>query len=120
MADNLDALHSRELAHHMTIRYGKQDVSSLPLGQKVKLKVIGYAYDKDGLQTVHVKVLDNKVQSENEYPHVTVSHGANKKPVESNALMVVRDGGLQLDGPTLNGTVGYYLRGKNANHFYTD
>jgi len=117
MADNMDALHSKEVAHHMTLRFGKQDVSSLPLGQKVKLKVVGYAYDDSGLQAVHVEV-DEKLEVANEYPHVTVSHSANRKAKESNALLEDTEGGLKVDGPVLTGTVGYYLR-SNATHFCT-
>ncbi len=118
VADKMDELHCYEKAHHMTIKFGKQDVSCLPLGQEVKLKVVGYAYNK-GVQAVHVQVDHPNLEVSNAFPHVTVSHSTHGKPKDSNPLLEETQGGLKLDGPVLTGTVGYYLKGKNTTHFYT-
>jgi hypothetical protein len=116
-SDKFNPLHSVEKAHHMTIRFGKQDVAALPLGQTVKLKVVGYAYN-EGVQAVHVQVEDATLDIANTFPHVTVSHSSQGKPKDSNPLLESTEGGLKVDGPVLFGTVGYYLR-SNAAHFVT-
>ena len=112
-------------SHHMTIRFGRHDVSELPIGMPVKMTVSGFAQNKD-LQTVKVVPFQEDIGTTSkirtifsypEIPHVTVSHTRQGRPKDSTDLL--KNGYLPLNGPTLIGTVGYYLRGRNSNHFYT-
>ena len=118
LADNLDPNHSRIKCHHMTIQFGRdQDVRKLPLGEEVKLQVVGYAYD-EGIQVVQVAFDHPEIEVKNKFPHITVSHTADTKPKESNRLLEETDGGLPIaNGATLTGTVGYFRSG-NDNNFY--
>jgi hypothetical protein len=60
--------------HHMTIKYrpSEEEVVSLPIGESVKLKVVGYASDERGQA-----VLVSGASSSNEHPHITVSTATN-------------------------------------------
>jgi hypothetical protein len=77
--------HPKVYAHHMTVEFNPSDeaIESLPLGQLVKLRVVGYAADEFG-QAVVVEPIG--VTSKNTIPHITIS--VNKKsPVYSNELL---------------------------------
>ena len=79
------AKHGNVQAHHMTIAFkpNEQDISQLPLGQLIELKVTGYAEDEFG-QAAAVQPVG--VVSQNPVPHITIS--CNKKPpFYSNELL---------------------------------
>jgi hypothetical protein len=88
-------------SHHMTIVFNpsKDVVAKLPLGQEVKLKVVGYAED-DKAQAV---VVECDVPSNNVIKHITISHQPDVKPVYSNELLA--RGYKDVDGPLLTGIV---------------
>lgn len=79
------AKHPKILAHHMTIAFkpSDDDVQSLPLGQLIKLSVVGYAEDEFGQAVV---VQPHGVASRNAIPHITISVDK-KSPVYSNELL---------------------------------
>jgi hypothetical protein len=79
------AKHPKALAHHMTIAFKptEDEVSGLPLGQLIKLRVVGYAEDEFG-QAVAVDPMG--VLSKNAVPHITISVDK-KSPVYSNELL---------------------------------
>lgn len=79
------ALHPKVLAHHMTIAFkpSEEEISGLPLGQLIKLRVIGHAKDEYG-QAVAVEPMG--VISKNAIPHITISVDK-KSPVYSNELL---------------------------------
>jgi hypothetical protein len=92
---------AKHFAHHMTIQLGPKqaDLEALPLGEKVKLKVVGWAADEKG-QAVAV---DCSVKSTRAHPHITVACSTTGKPMYSNELL--SKGVTRVSGPTLIGTV---------------
>lgn len=65
--------------HHSTIEFRPNSLDNVPVGEKIKLKIIGrLTTDK-----VDVLLVDNKL-SKNEYPHITLSTENGVKPFESN------------------------------------
>lgn len=65
---------------HSTIEFNPNDVSNLPIGEKVNVNIKGRLItDK-----VDVLLVDNKI-SLNEYPHITLSTNEGVKPFESNS-----------------------------------
>ena len=79
------AKHPKVLAHHMTIAFKPTDdeIAALPLGQLIKLRVVGYAEDEYG-QAIAAEPVG--VVSKNAIPHVTISVDK-KSPVYSNELL---------------------------------
>jgi len=77
--------HKEIHADHMTIKFmpSRFEVENLAIGQKVKLKVIGYGWD----QRVDA-VLVHGVMSDNWFPHITLSVDREKKgkPSHSNDM----------------------------------
>jgi len=96
-------LHSNVLAHHMTLKFNPSadDLSVLPLGDKVVLRVTGWAAD-DKSQVVRVKAA---AKSANAVPHVTVAIAPGVKPVYSNELLQKQV--TSVHGPDLTGTITY-------------
>ncbi len=91
-------------AHHMTIQFkpSPEDIEMLPLGQTVKLRVVGWAAD----ETAQAVVVEPEIPSKKAVPHITVSTDAGTSPAYSNDLLAL---GITLaDGPTLEGVVGTY------------
>jgi hypothetical protein len=96
-------LHSNVLAHHMTLKFNPSadDLSILPLGEQVVLRVTGWAAD-DKSQVVRVKAA---AKSANAVPHVTVAIAPGVKPVYSNELLQKQV--TSVHGPDLTGTIAY-------------
>jgi hypothetical protein len=95
-------LHPKKIAHHMTIKFkpSPEEVTKLPIGKRVNLRVIGYAADDKGQAVV---VVPQGVSSTKEVPHVTVAVNGTS-PAYSNELL--KRGWKPLSG-TLRGRVGY-------------
>ena len=95
-------LHSTPEADHMTIKFEptEKEVTTLPLGEKTSLKVVGWASDDKGQA---VLVVPHGVVSANAYPHVTMSCAPGTQPVYSNELL--SRGFTRVNGPTLTGTI---------------
>tara|TARA_A100001011_G_C13885311_1_gene664700 strand:- start:39 stop:587 length:549 start_codon:yes stop_codon:yes gene_type:complete len=111
-----------EFVHHMTIKFKPtpDDVLSLPIGEKVSLKVMGYAGDEKG-QAVVVSPVG--VISSNDIPHITVSTGNTDddkrvSPAYSNDLL---SGGIEQasDGPLLEAFIGFF-NGKEIRYDFED
>jgi len=102
--------HEKHFRHHMTIKFkpSEEEVVSLPIGEDVKLKVIGYAADDKG-QAVMV----SGVSSSNSIPHITVSTAEGTSPVYSNELLGL--GITEVDGPELDARIGFH-NGKEARY----
>ena len=85
----------------MTIQMGpkEEDLLKLPMGDKVKLKIVGWAAN-DQVQAV---VVECEVKSKKSHPHVTVACGPTGKPQHSDTLLA--KGYTKINGPTLTGTV---------------
>jgi hypothetical protein len=96
-------LHSNVLAHHMTLKFNPSadDLSIIPLGEQVVLRVTGWAAD-DKSQVVRVKAA---AKSANAVPHVTVAIAPGVKPVYSNELLQKQV--TSVHGPDLTGTIAY-------------
>jgi hypothetical protein len=108
-------LHSKVLAHHMTIKFRPSDdeVVDLPVGQSVGLKVVGYAEDDKG-QAVLVK--PQGVRSTKSVPHITVAVNG-VSPAYSDNLVSV--GFTAVNGPVLKGRVGF-MSDKGQDEFDVD
>ena len=100
-----------EFAHHMTIKFRPtpEEVLALPVGEKVSLRVMGYAQDEKG-QAVVVSPVG--VVSSNDIPHITISTSNTEddkkvSPVYSNELL---SEGIEqvLDGPSVEAVVGFF------------
>lgn len=115
-ASKLDQLHSEIKSHHMTLKFGRdQDVRALPLGEEVKLTIVGYARNEK-IQCVQVEFDNPELNVQNKFPHITVSHTLETKPKESNQLLLETEGGAPVtSGVTLTGIVGYYRSGNDDN-----
>ena len=89
-------------AHHMTLKFKPpaEELEATPVGEKVKLKVVGWAADDKG-QAVLVE--PEGIASANKHPHVTISTAPGTGPVYSNDLLA--KGHNRVSGPTLTGVV---------------
>lgn len=89
-------------ADHMTIKYKPtaEEFKKTPLGQKIMMKVIGWASDEKGQA---VLVQPKGVASANQHPHVTVATAPGVEAVYSNVLLA--KGSNRVSGPTLTGVV---------------
>ena len=104
----LDLL-DKTFAHHTTLKFkpSAEEVSALPLGKKVQLRVVGWGADAKG-QAVVVDLQDAEVQSANAHPHITVAVGPGGSPAYSNELLA--SGVTRVAGPTLEGVVDTFPR----------
>jgi hypothetical protein len=84
----------------MKFRPSTEELEKTPIGQKAKLKVIGWASDEKGQA---VLVAPEGVASANAHPHVTISTAPGTNPVYSNDLLA--KGSNRVSGPTLTGVV---------------
>lgn len=71
--------HENKYYDHSTIELNPIDISDLPIGQKVDMKIIGRLTN----DYVDVILVENKL-SKNKYPHITLSTAQNIKPSQSN------------------------------------
>ena len=100
--DEVGPLLTNLYCHHCTIAHDPDglDLRSHTLGEYVDLQIVGFAQSKD-IQTVLVEGVD----SDNEYPHVTVAARNDVSPSESKDLL--RSDIQEIDGPSLQCRVGY-------------
>lgn len=79
-------LYEQVTADHLTIMFKPDDltVENMPIGKKVRLKLVGHAHD-DLVQAAIVR----GVISGNKDPHITISYNLEKggKPVLSNKML---------------------------------
>ena len=92
---------SKVFAHHQTLvfRPTPEDLAKLPVGDKVTLRVIGWAAD-DRAQAVQVS---SPHPGRSAVAHITIAVSADTQPVYSNALLAHHT--TRVHGPTLSGTV---------------
>lgn len=101
-------IHSRPIAHHMTITFNPSpdEVSETPAGDEVFLTIVGVAEDEKA-QAVVV----NSPLSTNKISHITISVADGVSPVYSNELLA--QGWRKLETPiTIRARVGAFMRGK--------
>lgn len=94
----------RIVSHHVTIQVkpSLQEVSQLPLGQKVPVKVLGWAAD----QKAQVVVVDvGPFTRTDSVSHITVALNEGASPAYSNELL--KHGWQRFAGPVLTGLVGF-------------
>jgi len=92
--------------HHMTIKFKPtpEEVEKLPMGEKVKLKVIGWAAD----EKAQAVLVDPEVPSTKAKAHITVSTDPGVSPAYSDTLLKTPI--THVTGPTLEGVVGTFPR----------
>jgi hypothetical protein len=90
------------IAHHMTVKFKPtaEELEKTPKGEKVKLKVIGWAADEKGQA---VLVAPDGIASAQKHPHVTVAVAPGVPAFYSNELL--EKGVNRVSGPTLTGVV---------------
>lgn len=105
--DELVAAYGQVLAnlfsHHSTIEFKPSDVSDLPIGQEMEIRVVGrLTTDK-----VDVLLVDNPL-SKNEFPHITLSTAEGVKPFQSNEEIKNNRDKIQPLNDVIKGTVGVF------------
>lgn len=95
-------LHAQVHADHMTVLFQptEQEARALPLGAKMRLRVIGWAADERGQA---VRIARRDLPDTNRLPHVTVACAPGVSAFYSNEL--VARGACQVNGPVLTGTL---------------
>jgi len=100
-------VHPNLYSHHSTIQFKPTDISDLPIGEEINIKVIGrLTNDK-----VDVIVVRNPL-SKNKFPHITLSTAQGIKPFQSNAEIENNQNDIEPINDNLIGTIGYF-DGKN-------
>jgi hypothetical protein len=99
----LSPLRGKVLAHHLTWAFKptSEDLASLPIGQPVTLRVVGYA-NREGVQAVVV----TGAETRNAVAHITVAVDQGVSPVRSNDVLA--GGYTPLVGPELAGRWGWF------------
>jgi hypothetical protein len=102
-------LHPTAHLHHLTIKFRPQwdEVRALPLGQEVKLKVIGQL-DTDEVQVFVIDPDSLPCECANEVPHITVATARDVPPSYSNHALKDGDWG-EVDEFFVTGHVGASL-----------
>lgn len=100
----------KQFMHHVTIKFkpSEEEVTALPIGEDVTLKIIGYSQDELG-QAVAV----SGVESSSQVPHITVSTSIETSPVYSNELL--SRGFSEKDGIEIEARIGFW-NGKEAKY----
>ena len=106
---------------HLTLVFkpSDSDLESATIGQRIKMKVVGYAVDQKG-QAIAIELPSNLTpQSKNRHPHITISVAKGTKPVYSNELLA--KGPIQPVSPmTIEGVVDVFPRTLKAASIMTD
>jgi hypothetical protein len=96
-------VHPNLYSHHSTIQFKPTDISDLPIGEEVNIKVIGrLTNDK-----VDVLIVRNPL-SKNKFPHITLSTAQGIKPFQSNVEIENNQDKIKPINGNLIGTVGYF------------
>jgi len=100
-------VHPTLYAHHSTIEFKPADITGLPIGEEITIKIIGrLTTDK-----VDVLLVENPL-SKNKYPHITLSTALGVKPFESNSEIENNLDKIQPLDDTIQGVVGIFKDGK--------
>jgi len=102
-------LHPTAHLHHLTIKFRPHwdEVRALPLGQEVKLKVIGQL-DTDEVQVFVIDPDSLPCECANEVPHITVTTASGVPPLYSNDALK-NNGWCEVDEFFVTGHVGASL-----------
>jgi GNAT superfamily N-acetyltransferase len=96
-------VHPNLYSHHSTIEFKPQSIGDLPIGDRVKISIVGR------LTTDKVDVLlVNNPFSKNKYPHITLSTSEGVKPFESNKQIEQNIDKVEPLNDYLEGVVGYF------------
>jgi hypothetical protein len=96
-------VHPNLYSHHSTIEFKPTDVSNLPIGEEINIKVIGrLTNDK-----VDALIVSNPL-SKNKFPHITLSTAEGIKPFQSNTEIENNKDKIKPINDNLIGTVGYF------------
>ena len=96
-------VHPNVYSHHSTIEFRPQDISDLPIGKKMDVKVVG-RITTDKVDTL---IVSNPL-SKNKYPHITLSTADGVKPFESNSEIENNKKKVKRVNDTLQGVVGVF------------
>lgn len=95
-------VHENIYYDHSTIKFKPEDVSNLPVGEKIDLKIIGrLTTDK-----VDVLLVENSL-SDNAHPHITLSTAEGIKPFASNSEIENNQDKIIKLNDSIEGVIGY-------------
>lgn len=78
--------YTRFIGEHITYKFGVNSDHPLP-SDKAKIKVIGYAEDKNGLEALVVSINGSSRRPDGKVFHITWSLERKFKPVDSNRVI---------------------------------
>lgn len=90
-------------AHHSTIEFKPKDISNLPIGENIEVRIKGRLIT----EKVDVLLIDNEF-SKNEYPHITLSTNDGIKPFQSNEEIKNNLDKIKPLNDSIIGKVGYF------------
>lgn len=104
--EDTEDLFDNQKIHHCTLSFKptQDEVELLPLGKPIKMRVVGYGQN-DKAQAVFIEI--DGLKSNNKKPHITMAISSSGSAKDSNDLTVT-----SLVGPTFEGVVGYFGKGK--------
>ncbi len=73
--------HEKVFGDHSTIEFNPGSLKGIEIGKKLKIKIIGRAYDEYGDD-----LLVENPKSKNKYPHITISRGEGAPRLYSHIL----------------------------------
>ena len=96
-------VHPNLYSHHSTIQFKPTDISNLPIGEEINIKVIGrLTNDK-----VDALIVSNPL-SKNKFPHITLSTAQGIKPFQSNGEIENNQDDIEPINDNLIGIFGYF------------
>lgn len=96
-------VHPNLYYHHSTIQFKPETIEDLPIGLKVKMKIIGRLTTK----RVDVLLVENKLSAKKD-PHITLSTAEGVKPHESDFEIAKHKNKIQKLNDTIIGYVGVF------------
>lgn len=96
-------VHPNLFSHHSTIEFKPLDITNLPIGKEIEVKIIGrLTTDK-----VDVLIVENPL-SKNKFPHITLSTAEGIKPFASNSEIENNQDKIEKINDIIEGVVGIF------------
>lgn len=80
---NFEPKHPHVFAHHITLFFKPSHVDMKKIGTKMNIKIIGRVFDEKG----DALLIETNEETQNKYPHLTLSCAEGVAPVYSNELI---------------------------------
>jgi len=96
-------VHPNLYYHHSTIEFKPKLIENLPIGLKIKMKIIG----RLTTNKIDVLLVENKLSGK-KHPHITLSTAENIKPFESDVEILMNQHKIKKLNDTIIGYVGVF------------